>query len=311
MKRVFVLLFIGIFFAVPNISWAKYPKKEIKLIIPFRKGGETDIISRMFARSLSETTGIKINVESIHGGRGSDALKYLLNAKPDGYTLFMHRNDIGWSDPLKINNYEVIAMVATHPFVTYVLSKNKIKSLSDLKPKQAKTMRKFVGSTPIGLTVGVKLEGLMKEELFPIISNSRGNTFDLLMRKDIDFWIAPLDPGLIKSGVIDPIAVFSDRSFNDIPTARSQGFDIQNSLNYAVIAPRGTPKDKIEILNQKFQMAIDNLANVKKGKNIGVEFGYRDGAYYTKSTMGSYNDFCNLCVCDKSLDCKITCKKCK
>ena len=170
---------------------------------------------------------------------------------------------------------------------------------------------KFVGSTPLGTTVGLKLGGLLKEEFFPTTSDSQANTLALLRKKELDFWIGPLIPDLIKSREIVPIAVFSNRSFNDIPTARSQGFDIQNSLNYAVIAPRGTPKDRIKILDQKFQKAIDNLVNLMKGKDIGVEFEYRDSAYYTEAMMISYNDFCELCECKRSRDCKKTCEKCK
>ena len=225
----------------------------------------------------------------------------------------MHRNDIAWPDVFKITNYEVIAMIANRPFVTYVPLGSKIKSLSDLKPQQTKTAIKFLAPTPIATTVGLSLARLMKEgvEFFPIIPDSRANTLALIKEKKIGFWIAPLYPDLIKSGEIVPIAVFSNRSFNDIPTAISQGFDIQDSLNYAVIAPRGTPKDIIKILDQALRKSIDNLADLKKGKDIGVEFEYRDADYYIKATTVSSNDFCNLCSCDKSPDCKRTCDKCK
>jgi tripartite-type tricarboxylate transporter receptor subunit TctC len=309
MKQVVTILFIGICFITPSNSWAKYPEKEINLIVPSKAGGMTDSIARLFITSVLKTTGVRININNVPGGEGAVALRKFQAVKPDGYTLFMNANYIESSDTFNITNFKVIAMLAYQPFATYVPKNSKIKSLSDIKIQKTNN-NKFVGDTLFGKTAGLKLAKHLEEDFSLKTTDSKENTLALLKAQDIDFWIGPFIPNLTKSAEIVPIAVFSDRSFKDIPTALSQGINILESLKYAVIAPRGTSVDIINVLDKITQKAIKNLVKIKKDKDIGVEFEYRDADYYIKAMMLSYNDFCSLCECMRSRDCKVTCEKC-
>jgi len=80
---VLLSLSLGISFVFAN----SYPERPITMINPFSAGGSISVMCRTLAPYLSKELGVDILVEN-HSGAGSQiGLSYLLNSKPDGYTL--------------------------------------------------------------------------------------------------------------------------------------------------------------------------------------------------------------------------------
>jgi tripartite-type tricarboxylate transporter receptor subunit TctC len=65
-----------------------YPAKPIRLIVGFPAGGQVDIIARLTAQWLGERLGQSIVVENKPGAGGNLGAQAVINAAPDGYTLF-------------------------------------------------------------------------------------------------------------------------------------------------------------------------------------------------------------------------------
>jgi tripartite-type tricarboxylate transporter receptor subunit TctC len=78
--------------ALPCIARAQeagWPRRSIRLIIPFPPGGTTDLIGRMLAERLSARLGQPVVVENRGGAGGNIGADTVAKSEPDGYTYLM------------------------------------------------------------------------------------------------------------------------------------------------------------------------------------------------------------------------------
>ena len=75
--------------AATRLAWAQaYPAHPIKLLVGFPAGGQVDIIARVAAQWIGERLGQSLVVENRPGAGGTLGAEAVVNAPPDGYTLF-------------------------------------------------------------------------------------------------------------------------------------------------------------------------------------------------------------------------------
>ena len=70
-------------------SYAQYPTKPIRLLVPSAPGGGLDFVARVVAPRLSENLGKSVVVDNRTGASGAIALELTARAAPDGYTLMI------------------------------------------------------------------------------------------------------------------------------------------------------------------------------------------------------------------------------
>ena len=70
-------------------SWAEYPEKPIRLILPFPAGGTVDLVARLVTARMAEDLGRLFVIENKAGAGGVIATDATAKAAPDGYTLML------------------------------------------------------------------------------------------------------------------------------------------------------------------------------------------------------------------------------
>jgi Tripartite tricarboxylate transporter family receptor len=75
--------------AVSRIAWAQtYPTRPVRWIVGFAAGGGNDITARLMGQRLTERLGQPFVIENRPGAGTNIAAEVVVNAPPDGYTLF-------------------------------------------------------------------------------------------------------------------------------------------------------------------------------------------------------------------------------
>jgi hypothetical protein len=75
--------------ALQSRSFAEYPDRAIRLLVPFPAGGAVDIVARVVAAKLADDLGKPVVVENKAGAGGIIATDATAKAAPDGYTLLL------------------------------------------------------------------------------------------------------------------------------------------------------------------------------------------------------------------------------
>jgi len=89
--RQIILALAALLFA--SVSAAQpYPSKPVRIIIHFPAGGSTDLVARVLAKELGESMGQPFIVENRTGADGAIAAAAVMQAQPDGHTLFIATN---------------------------------------------------------------------------------------------------------------------------------------------------------------------------------------------------------------------------
>ena len=102
-----------------------FPSKPITLIVPYRAGGGTDTMARVFAKALSAELGQPVAVVNKKGGGGAVGGSRLKNSKADGYTIMMGGDDIPTYIPLvkpvdfTFGDFRYLAAVAEYQNAMY------------------------------------------------------------------------------------------------------------------------------------------------------------------------------------------------
>jgi tripartite-type tricarboxylate transporter receptor subunit TctC len=272
MKKIFTLLGLALSIAVlagtaVPAAAQQYPAKPIKLIVAFPPAGATDILGRAIGQKLSETLGQPVIVENRPGAGGNIGAEAAATAAPDGYTLFLAavtNHAIAASAYSKLNynlaqSFTPVSLVGSVPHVLVAhpsLPANSVKDLIALaksKPGEFNAASQGNGTlSHLELELFQSMAGI---KLMHIPYKGSSNAMPDLIggRVSLFFDSAPSALPQVKTGKLKALAVLSSKrlaSNSEIPTIAESGLPGFEANNwFAVLAPAGTPKEVVQLLN--------------------------------------------------------------
>lgn len=116
---------------------AGYPTKPITMIVPYGAGGTTDLTGRQLAIQMEKQLGQSITVVNQAGASGSVGAKTVLDANPDGYTIFFTAESLGTQRVMGLSemsyaDFSPIMLTVNDPKVIVVSKNSEYNTLQDL-----------------------------------------------------------------------------------------------------------------------------------------------------------------------------------
>ncbi|WP_334187364.1 Bug family tripartite tricarboxylate transporter substrate binding protein [Noviherbaspirillum sp.] len=263
-----------------------YPARPVRLVVGFPSGTGPDLVARLVAQKLQESTGQGFVVDNKTGAAGLIAAREAAKAPPDGYTLFLGTvgemaispsaySRLGF-DPVK--DFAAVSHVVTSDFAFVVPASTPAKNLKEYvdwgKAQKSLFMGTFGAGTPghFGVAILADATGLKAE---PVHYKNTGDAMSGIIAGDTQglFGTLALVSSHVKGGKLRALATTgAERStmLPDVPTAKEQGYpSVEFGAWFGIYAPAKTPNDILEKLNGEIVKAMQAPDVREKLQGVG------------------------------------------
>lgn len=276
MKMTRISQILVLFLAALNLAHAQsnYPSKPITVVVPYGAGGSADSRSRQLAQRMSVMLKQPFVIENKAGAGGNIGTEFVARAVPDGYTIGM-----GNFAPLAVNktlfgnlrydpetDLSPIILIEKGPLILVVNPNSQYKSIQDIvAAAKAKPGTLTFSSGGIGGSHQLSAELFMQNagiQMIHVPYKSGSAALTDLMAGNVDMMFDQMYSAVpsIRADKLRPIAITSKKRsplFPNLPSFAELGYPKVEVLNWqGFIAPAGTPKPIIDILNKAANEAL-------------------------------------------------------
>ncbi|MDQ3216018.1 MAG: tripartite tricarboxylate transporter substrate binding protein [Pseudomonadota bacterium] len=271
-RKLIVLLTVAL--ASPATLAQGYPSKPIRIVVPFPPGGGTDLIARESSQRVARATGWIFVIDNKPGAGGNLGVDAVAKSAPDGYTLvFGQTSNLAINptlyaklpyDPQK--DLAPIVLVANAPLVMVTGASSPYQTLADAVAAAKAQPGAVNFASPGNGTVAHLTSELfqkaasVKTQHIPYKGAAQALTDVISGNVELYMSSVPTLLGQIKQGKLRALAVTSARRVDDLPNVPTlsesgyKGFDAATWFGY--LAPAGTPKEIVSLLNFEFNKAL-------------------------------------------------------
>lgn len=282
------LLLAGILAA--NVGHAQqstvYPKRAVRIIVPFLPGGAADITARVLGQSFSKAWGQPVVIDNRTGAGGNIGSEIAAKAEPDGHTLLLAPGGIVTANKFlhKKLSYDPeklvpISKIGTGPQVVLVGFKTPItsvKTLIEFAKSQPNGLR--YGSAGIGSQAHLAIENFLKAtKIQGAHIPYRGSqlAFADLSTNQIHLFLPTIASSMpaITQKLVRPIAVTSKERVDqlpDVPTVAETIPGFENLGWFGLMAPPGTSSPIVEKIYQQTLKSLQEPDTKKRISDIGL-----------------------------------------
>jgi len=285
---------------------AAFPDKPITLVTWSSVGGGGDVLGRHLQAPLSKVAGVPVVIVNKPGGSGAVAMEYAMNTfKPDGYELLITTAS-GVITPhiagtrLSVADFKGVIRVQLDPEVYMVLSDSPYKTIKEAfeaakaKPGSVKFAGAFLGTLDSLLTYQISEQFGIPFSYLPF--NGGGEAMTALLGGHVTVLCGnPSEVmGQVEAGKIRLIAIGTSERAPDlpnVPTLKEQGIDIEAVLWRGIVAPKGTPDERVNTLNALIKKAMEDPAWKAYMKNDNLLPGYQTAEEYDKTIKSEFERY--------------------
>ena len=286
LRRVVPALFASLFAVLAHAQ--TYPTKPVKIVVGYAAGGAVDIVARTVGQSLAASLGQPFLIDNKPGAGTNIAVKAVVDAPGDGYTLLMAANALAANmslyQPMPFDAEKDLTPVSLIGRVPVVIATNPAANITTIakliegakaKPGAIAFASPGNGSTPhmavelFAHAAGINLMHVPYRGGAQAITDTMGGQVPLVAVNALE--VLPH----AKSGRLKVLAVLSvNRSniFPDVPTIAESGFPgFEASVWYGLVAPAATPKPVIAKLHTEVQKALQTSEVRERMTAVGGE----------------------------------------
>jgi tripartite-type tricarboxylate transporter receptor subunit TctC len=277
-------------------AYAAYPERAVKIIVANTPGGPSDIVGRITAAALQDSTGKTFFIENIGGAGSNIGMGAAARAEPDGYTILLATNAYSVNatlynkipyDPAK--DFVGVSELASSPNTFVVRSELPLKTMKEFVALARANPDKYNCATPpIGTTPQIQLEVLKIREKLPhledVVFKGGGDAITALLSGTVQLSSGSLPPAAphIKAGTFRCLAVTGETRWPDmpdVPTMQEAGYkDFVFATDTTLLAPAKTPPDAVKWLEAATLKVLGTEAMKEKLYKAGFQVRPKGGA---------------------------------
>ena len=257
-----------------TVSFAAYPDRPIRLVVPAAPGGAIDIVGRIMGVKLSEMFAQNVVIDNRAGANNIIGTEIAARSVPDGYTLLITAG----AHTINPAVYKRLPYDALRDFAPIGLIANSGGLVIVVHPSfGAKTLQQLIdmaraapGKIVFG-SAGYGNSTHLAAELFQTMANVKlthvpykgaGPAATDLLGGQIPlmFGPSPVVVPMVQAGRLRPLAFTGlkrSSQLPDVPTVDEAGVKGYESTGwYGMYGPRGTPKEAIARVNASIRQIV-------------------------------------------------------
>jgi tripartite-type tricarboxylate transporter receptor subunit TctC len=260
-----------------------YPSRPLRIVVPLPAGGAADVSVRILAETMQGPFGQPITVDNRPGGAYAIGVQQLTSAPPDGTTL-LHVNTTMCAIQAAYKRYDMAKQMVP---VAFMGSTDGVLVAAPNAPfKTIQEMVAWARANPGKLTSGTIGLGSLEHLMMLNLGNKAGFTTNQIPFKggpdgalavaQGEVMVMPVAAPLLVpfKEKVRPLASLVEKRnplAPDAPTLQEAGFDIP-PLSYwgGLMAPAGTPKAIIDVLQKHVATAIESPALRSRYTPLGI-----------------------------------------